>query len=285
MLGALLTGTGCPHGAGGLDRDRARAAAAQARLIRLRVTPIGAEPVTALEGVAAEEPLHFSRVDTLTWVSLAGIPVEGGDTLPVLLIVASGDRRDTLRTAIAVTRARYPSERLSVDPAMANPDSASEVRIMRELALGRQVGRGAHHSPKYWQAPFVLPRDSRITSRFGTGREYNGQVVSRHLGTDFAGAIGAPVRATNAGRVALVAMFYLAGRVVYLDHGEGLVSAYFHLSGTLVTEGQEVAQGQLIGLVGASGRVTGPHLHWVMRYGAVTVDPLSVVELLGEKGS
>ncbi len=107
--------------------------------------------------------------------------------------------------------------------------------------------------------------------------------MSRHLGTDFAGAVGDPVRATNRGVVAMVADFYLAGRVVYLDHGEGLVSAYFHLSSTAVAQGDTVERGQVIGAVGKSGRVTGPHLHWVMRYGAVTVDPVSVLTLLGEE--
>ncbi|HXI20382.1 MAG TPA: M23 family metallopeptidase, partial [Gemmatimonadales bacterium] len=121
-----------------------------------------------------------------------------------------------------------------------------------------------------------------ITSPFGTAREFNGTVLSRHLGTDFEGRVGDPVRAANRGRVALVADFYLAGRAVYLIHGDGLVSAYFHLSRALVRPGQIVGRGQLIGEVGRSGRVTGPHLHWVMRYGAVTVDPESVLDLLGD---
>ena len=81
--------------------------------------------------------------------------------------------------------------------------------------------------------------------------------------------------------VALVAPFYLAGNVVYLDHGEGLISAYFHLSRTDVKLGDIVERGQIIGAVGRTGRVTGPHLHWVTRYGGVTVDPMSVLALLG----
>jgi murein DD-endopeptidase MepM/ murein hydrolase activator NlpD len=80
----------------------------------------------------------------------------------------------------------------------------------------------------------------------------------------------------------MVADFYLAGRVVYLDHGEGLVSAYFHLSSTTVAQGDTVERGQIIGAVGKSGRVTGPHLHWVVRYGTVTVDPVSMLNLVGQ---
>lgn len=249
-------------------------------LVRLRITPTGADPVTALEGTIAEEPLHFSRSDTIGWVGLAGIPIEGDDSLAIELVLHHGDRTDTVRTAIAVTRGDYDAEKLKVAPAMAEPDSAAQVRIAREIALGRRVSRGAHQTERLWEGAFLLPRTSRVTSRYGTERLYNGHQVSRHLGTDFSGAVGAPVRATNAGRVALVASFYLAGNVVYLDHGEGLISAYFHLSRTLVKQGELVTKGQVIGRVGQSGRVTGPHLHWVMRYGGVTIDPLSVVGLL-----
>ena len=104
----------------------------------------------------------------------------------------------------------------------------------------------------------MKPRDSRITSGFGSGREFNGQVQSRHTGTDFAGAVGTPVRAAARGVVALADTFYLAGRVIYIDHGEGLVSAYFHLSRHDVAAGDTVQAGQVIGQVGATGRVTGP---------------------------
>ena len=113
---------------------------------------------------------------------------------------------------------------------------------------------------------------------------YNGEVQGRHLGTDFAGAIGAPVRAAGRGVVAMVANFYLAGRAVYIDHGGGVVTAYFHLSRADVLEGDTVVAGQRIGAVGRSGRVTGPHLHWVARYGAISVDPMSLLQLEGAPG-
>ena len=114
---------------------------------------------------------------------------------------------------------------------------------------------------------------------YGTGREFNGEVTSRHMGTDFAGRVGAPVRAAGRAVVALVARFYLAGNAVYLDHGAGLVTGYFHLSRVDVAAGDTVAAGQLIGAVGRSGRVTGPHLHWIARYGGITVDPMSLFRL------
>jgi murein DD-endopeptidase MepM/ murein hydrolase activator NlpD len=125
----------------------------------------------------------------------------------------------------------------------------------------------------------VRPRPTRITSGFGSGREFNGRVTDRHMGTDFAGKVGAPVRAAGRAVVVLVARFYLAGNAVYLDHGGGLVTGYFHLSRVVVAAGDTVAAGQVIGAVGRSGRATGPHLHWIARYGGITVNPVSLFAL------
>ena len=96
---------------------------------------------------------------------------------------------------------------------------------------------------------------------------------------DFRGAVGAPIRAANRGVVALVDRFFLGGRVVYIDHGAGVVTGYLHLSRFLVAAGDTVERGQTIGLVGATGRVTGPHLHWTARYGAITVNPMDLLTL------
>jgi murein DD-endopeptidase MepM/ murein hydrolase activator NlpD len=239
--------------------------------------------VYEITGTAAGEVLHFWTADGRSWSALAGVPMEGGDSLTMTLVLATPTAHDTIQAALAVAAPPYEVERLRVAPRMAQPDSAAQRRIAREAARAREVGRTAQETPRLWEVPFVPPRTSRITSAFGTGREFNGEVLSRHLGTDFAGAVGDPVVATSRGRVALVVDFYLAGRAVYIDHGEGLVSAYFHLSRALVKPGDIVERGQRIGLVGQSGRVTGPHLHWVMRYGGVTVDPMSVLALLGGK--
>lgn len=252
-------------------------------LIRLRIIPIVSDStaeVTEVLGEVEGEPLHLQTSDSITWTGLAGIPVEGNDSLPLVLVLRRGGVEDTIRQSLAVLQPNYSAERLRVAPRMAEPDSAARVKIDQDIARAREVGRATHDSERLWNGPFLLPRPTRITSTFGTGREFNGRVTSRHLGTDFSGAVGAPVRATNRGRVALVADFYLAGKVVYLDHGQGLVSAYFHLSRAGVKPGELVDRGQIIGAVGQSGRVTGPHLHWVMRYGNTTVDPMSVVEVM-----
>ena len=118
-----------------------------------------------------------------------------------------------------------------------------------------------------------------MTSRFGGGREFNGAMQTQHMGVDFAGAKGSPIRATNRGVVVLVDDFFLGGHVVYIDHGGGLVTGYLHMTRSDVAEGDTVTRGQVIGRVGSSGRATGPHLHWAVRYGNITVDGLSLLSL------
>lgn len=234
----------------------------------------------ALSGWAEGEPLHFRRTARDRFTALIPAAIEGPDSLTVSLALAGpGRERDSGDIALAVADGTYPRERLRVAPQYATPDSAAQQRIDDEIAQAHALGRAAHETPRLWHAPFRAPRPGRITSRFGTARVFNGEVQSRHLGTDYAGTVGAPVRAANAGVVALVATFYLAGNVIYLDHGEGLVTGYFHLSRALVAPGDTVRRGQIIGRVGRTGRVTGPHLHWIARYGEVTVDPASLLRL------
>lgn len=230
-----------------------------------------------VEGEAAEEPLHFEPSGR-TYRAIAGIPLEGPDTLQVTLRVIRRDAVDTIRTSVAIATPHYPNERLTVAPKYAVLDSATQARVDGEVEQARAVGRAAHETTRLWTT-FAVPRPSRVRSVFGAGREFNGEVTSRHYGTDFAGTTGAPVQAAGRGVVALVANFYLAGHAVYLSHGGGLVTGYFHLSRVDVEQGDTVARGQIIGGVGRSGRATGPHLHWIARYGAITVDPVSLVTL------
>ena len=253
---------------------------ARGSVVWLVVTPTG-EPDTSrtLDGSAAGEPLHFERLPNGRFRTLLGVPLEGGDSLTLTLQVAQSGTADTVVATLGVVHPSYASERLTVAPRFAEPDSTARARIDGELAQSRAISRQAHDTPRLWEGPFLRPRPSRITSVYGTGREFNGRVTSRHLGTDFAGAVGAPVRAAGRAVVALVADFYLAGHAVYLDHGGGLVTGYFHLSRVDVATGDTVAGGTVIGAVGQSGRATGPHLHWIARYGGITVDPMSLFAL------
>jgi len=250
-------------------------------LFRVQVSGIPAR--TSLSGVVAGEALHFAPVpENQAAESFAAVPIDT-DSLSVEVHCTAGERTDTLRARLAATRGEYPVERLSVAPTFGrSPDSALAARIRQESDRATAAAVASHDTPRLWTAPFLHPRDSRITSGFGRGREFNGTITSRHMGTDFAGATGAPVRAANRGVVRIVDRFYYGGNVVYVDHGAGLTSAYLHLSRQLVAEGDTVERGQVIGRVGATGRVTGPHLHLIVRYGRVTVDPLSLFAAAGE---
>lgn len=251
-------------------------------VVRVSVTvdPAG-DPIVDVRGAMAGEPLHFAAIAPGRYGAIGAVPVDSTSPTNVEAIVerASG-RVDTLRATVEPPPLPPPSEQLAVAPRFGQPmDSALEARVAEEAAKAREVGRRSHESPPLWTRPFAHPRPSAVTSRFGTGRTFNGVVTSRHLGVDFRGATGTPVFASNRGVVALLDTFYLGGRIAYVDHGAGVVTAYMHLSRFLVEVGDTVQRGQRIGLVGATGRVTGPHLHWAARYGSISVNPLDLVEL------
>jgi murein DD-endopeptidase MepM/ murein hydrolase activator NlpD len=223
----------------------------------------------------AGEPLHFAP-DSAGAVAFAAVPIDSANGVSMAVLCVDGTRRDV---RIRTRDGDYPLERLTVAPRFGTPpDSALRERQRREGARAAAVSRASHQTPRLFTEPFLPPRASRITSGFGGGRTFNGAVTSRHMGTDYQGAVGAPVRAANRGVVRIVDAFYLGGNVVYLDHGAGLVTAYLHLSKQRVAVGDTVQRGDVIGEVGATGRVTGPHLHLIVRYGNITVDPESVLE-------
>ena len=255
----------------------------QGSLVRLRVSGIPAD--TRLAGRMAGQPLHFSVESghKATAESFAAVPIDSDRSLGIVLFCSAGDRQDSLVIRLEARTANYPIDHLTVAPRFATPpDSATAERIRRESERALDVAKSAHETPRLWSDPFMLPRQARITSGFGHAREYNGTLTSRHMGTDFAGATGAPVRAVNRGVVRIVDAFFYGGNVVYVDHGAGLTSAYLHLSQQAVAGGDTVGRGQVIGRVGATGRVTGPHLHLIVRYGDVTVDPMSLFAIAGE---
>jgi murein DD-endopeptidase MepM/ murein hydrolase activator NlpD len=247
--------------------------------VRIIASPRTGDATTrVIDGDVAGERLHFvQRGDTLE--SLAAMPVDSsaGVTLSLTCADAAGGTL-VYGDRIKATDGAYKLEKLTVAPRFGTtPDSAVAARMAREAAQSATVSRAAHVTPKMWTSAFLAPRDSRITSGFGNGRTYNGEVTSRHTGTDYAGAVGTPVRAVNRGIVRIVDSFYLGGNVIYIDHGAGVVSAYLHLSRQDVAVGDTVSRGQVIGLVGATGRVTGPHLHLITRYGSTSVDATSVI--------
>ncbi len=249
----------------------------QGHLFVLRVADPGGS-IASVTGEAAGETLHFERAADGAWESLAAVPIDASDALETRVVVRdAGGGTHVLQPRVSVAEGSYRHERLTVAPRLGSPlNAADQARLAEDQAKARAVSANAHRTPRLRGTEVVLPRRDRVTSGFGNGRVFNDQVSSRHMGLDLDGEPGDTVRAPMRGVVELVDDFLLAGRIVYLNHGGGLVSGYFHLSEQLVSQGDTVSAGTPIGLVGATGRVTGPHLHWVVRYGSISVDPRSL---------
>lgn len=183
------------------------------------------------------------------------------------------------RVAIAVTPRDFPTEYISgVPPKTVNPPPEIAARIEREQAQVTAARARDDERPDFAQ-PFQWPVRGRISGRFGNQRVYNGQKGSGHSGMDIAAPGGTPVKAPAAGVITFAAPdLYLTGGTVLLDHGHGISSNFLHLSRIDVKVGDRIAQGQTIGAVGATGRATGPHLHWGMNWFDVRIDPLLVLE-------
>ncbi len=253
-----------------------------------RIIVDGGDPaVQSAAGTFAGQPLHFDMTGDGSLEALAAAPLDSTGAVQLRVQIRHVDgSRDEQVIPLPVAVGDYRLEELTVAPQFGRPQPPEiQERIAAEARRARAVSEASHATPRLWEPPFVAPRTSRITSGFGSGRIFNGQVQSRHTGTDFAGAVGAPVHAPARGVVAIVGDFYLGGGVVYIDHGAGLVTAYLHLSEQLVAEGDTVTTGQRIGSVGATGRVTGPHLHWIVRYGGYSVDAMSLLELFSDTTS
>jgi murein DD-endopeptidase MepM/ murein hydrolase activator NlpD len=236
------------------------------------------DTTTVVDGELADEPLHFERIGS--WYrAVGGVPASARDSVRGRVIIARRGRHDTVSLSLPVARRRVRQERLRTAPRFVKPPDSLLPRIRAERVLVQRLKRQGHEVPRLWQAPFLRPRAGAITSPFGRERVFNGTLESRHLGVDFGGTTGDPVRATNRGIVTYAGALYYSGNTIFLDHGGGLVTAYLHLSRFLVSVGDTVDRGQIIGRVGATGRVTGPHLHWLAAYGSVTVDPLDLLTL------
>jgi murein DD-endopeptidase MepM/ murein hydrolase activator NlpD len=181
--------------------------------------------------------------------------------------------------SIAVTARDWPIERIDgLPPATVNPPAAIAARIEREQAQVASARARDDDRADFAQG-FVWPVEGRVSGRFGHQRIYNRTPNAPHSGMDIAAAQGTPVKAPAAGVVTFAAPdLYLTGGTLLIDHGHGISSNFLHLSRIDVEVGDRVRQGQTVGAVGATGRATGPHLHWGMNWFEIRIDPLLVLE-------
>jgi murein DD-endopeptidase MepM/ murein hydrolase activator NlpD len=215
------------------------------------------------------------------WRALIGVDLEADPGTHVAKIVVhfADERTETREQKIEVTASTFPTTHLEVEPRyveLSPEDAARSAREERTIAAIY-----ATTTPeRLWQAPFAAPLDGVGGGRnFGHRRVFNGEPRAPHSGADLTAATGTPVRAANRGRVVLSENLFFSGNAVFLDHGLGVYSVYLHLSAIQVKEGEVVGQGEVVGLAGATGRVTGPHLHWGVRVLGARVDPFTLLSL------
>lgn len=243
------------------------------------------EALDALRVRAFDRDVATFRLDDHTWQSLLGIDLgTKAGSYVVSFEGVSGGQSVTATTTIRITARVFATRKLTVDDAFVNPPVPLLERINEEAAeLGRLWMQSA--PSRLWNDSFVRPVPGRANSAFGTRSIFNGERRQPHGGADLLSPAGTPVRAPNGGRVVLARDLYFTGNTVVIDHGLGVFSLLAHLSILDVHEGDTVARGDTIGAVGATGRVTGPHLHWAVRVNDARVDPLAVLAVLGPPGN
>jgi murein DD-endopeptidase MepM/ murein hydrolase activator NlpD len=236
----------------------------------------GAAGAGAPSGVLGGRPLHFFPDDG-GFAALAGVDLETKPG-PVAWQVKDAGAR-AAAGSLGVLAREFPVERLTLPRGQVDLDPEVERRVTDEIGRLRAV-YARTSGERLWRGPFVRPVAGDGPGRgFGARRILNGQARSPHAGVDFAGDTGTPVVAANRGRVALVGDFFFPGRFVVLDHGLGLYTLYFHLDRVDAAPGALVERGEPIGTVGATGRATGPHLHWGAQVNRSRIDPSLLLTL------
>jgi murein DD-endopeptidase MepM/ murein hydrolase activator NlpD len=244
---------------------------------------------TALEKVEGrwlDQAVPFYAIEPTHWQGLLPIDLaaRAGRRALSVTAVASNGRPLTRDYPITIAARTFPARRITVEEKFAAPPPEELARIERERKTVEAIFAGPALE-RQWRDSFVVPVPGNSTSSFGRRSIVNGEPRAPHSGTDFQAASGTVVVAPNRGRIALAADLYFPGRTIIIDHGAGVYSYLAHLSAFKVAEGEIVERRQPIALSGATGRVTGPHLHWTLRLGRARVDPLSLLSVLGEPAS
>lgn len=239
---------------------------------------ISARDITSIEGDWLGHKLDFFHRDE-KWIALAGVDVEAKPESTTLHITAQtpAGPRDFTRT-IQIHPAHYRTGKLTVAPKFVEPDPEELKEIAADSEIKTKVFATSAPEP-LWKGSFHQPVKLPPTDSFGTRRMFNGKLASIHKGMDFRTPSGTVVRASNSGVVVLARHLYFEGNCVVIDHGLGLYTLSMHFSRIDVHEGQHVSTGDALGLSGATGRVTGPHLHWAVRWENAYLDPAKLLRL------
>ncbi len=213
------------------------------------------------------------------WKIFLGVDLDTkpGKHSAVLMMTRQDGSVDKRDLAIEVERKKYPTTELKVEEKYVELNKTDLARANRESNETEGI-YATISNEVLWDGPFVIPIPGGTGTNFGHRRVFNGEPRAPHAGADLHAGTGTPVHSTNRGRVVLAKSLFFTGNTVILDHGMGIYSLYAHLSRINVKRGDLVSSGQLVGLAGATGRVTGPHLHWGMRVQGARVDPFTLVD-------
>ena len=215
------------------------------------------------------------------WLAIVGVDLDSrpGDHAVDVTFKYGDGRTRVVHEPVAVNAGQYPTTELQVEERYVELSPEDQARADREAAETSAI-YDTFTPERYWTEPFAIPvRGAKDGRNFGHRRVFNGQPRAPHSGADLRAATGTPIYATNRGRVVLAKDLFFSGNAVFIDHGYGLYTTYLHLSKIDVAVGDIVERGQQLGLAGATGRVTGPHLHWGVRLLDARVDPFSLVRL------
>ena len=228
------------------------------------------------------QPGVNGQVQGSAMAMLSVLQKQAEKSLPIVLTLEwDSGSVETMKANIPVGKRKHPVQRLRVEQKYVTPDPAVEEKIKQDQREVREVITQV--SPvKYWRTPFVRPVPGEVTSIYGLRRVFNGEERNPHRGIDFDAKKGDPILACDDGIVALVADHYYGGQTVIVDHGLGVFSLYLHMSAFNVRQGQAVKRGDVVGFVGGTGRVTGPHLHLSLAVLGEMVDAAPCIEGMGK---
>lgn len=206
-------------------------------------------------------------------LAVVGLPLDSQPGKQTLLVKSAADSPGlAYATSFDVKAKAYPVQHLKIGSAFMQPTAEDIQRNERDqIEIARAKNHWSDEAPA--NLTLVIPANGRLSARFGLRRMLNGKEGSPHAGLDVAVATGTPLRAAAAGRVIAIGDYFYSGKSVFVDHGQGFITLYIHLSRLDVKEGDPVERGAALGLSGATGRVTGPHLHWAVLLNGVYVDP------------
>lgn len=237
-------------------------------------------PLQSLKGTWLGHDVVFDHGNDKTWFLLAAISLETKPGMVPIDLEGTSESGETVsyRHNVVVGKAKYPVVQLTVSKQFTEPNPQQQATIKQDQEIKHKTF--SQTSPeREWSGRFMPPVDAPISDVFGTRRVFNGATKSVHQGLDYRVPSATPVNAINSGTVILAQPLYFEGNCVTIDHGQGLLSLYLHLSELKVKEGDKVERNQEIGLSGATGRATGPHLHIAVRWQGVYLDPAALLTL------